>query len=383
MFRAHTGMSHRMSRILVVASYTPSFLNFRGPLLREFLRRGHTVIACSPDPDPASLARVEAMGIRHVAYPLQRAGLNPLADWRTLRALRVIIQRERPDHVLAYTVKPVVYGCLAACRAGVPGIHALITGLGTAFQGKSMGRRVLNRIVSRLYSQALAGCTTVFFQNPDDRQLFVERGLVDAAKVTLVNGSGIDRNHFAPVAISDPAPRFLLVARLIEEKGVRVYAEAARLVKADYPEAEFLLVGYLEDHPGAIPCADVEAWAEAGVIEYCGSTDDVRPYLADTTVFCLPSYYREGVPRSILEALAVGRAIITTDAPGCRETVRVGENGFLVPVKDPAALAVAMRRFCKQPELVVSMGKASLRLAEKRFDVHRVNATMIKAMGLD
>lgn len=371
-----------MSKILVIASFTPSLLNFRGPMLRAFQDLGHEVVTCSPDPDPASLAGLAALGVRHHSFPLQRAGLNPVADWRTLRAFRRILRRERPDHVLAYTVKPVVYGGLAAKWAGVPHVHALITGLGTAFQGSGLGRNLLNKLVSALYRTSLSACQNVLFQNPDDRDLFVGRGLVAAAKVTVVNGSGIDLDHFAHVPITATTPSFLLVARLIEEKGIRDYAEAARQVKADFPEAVFRLVGYIDDHPGAVGRDDLKAWQDAGILEYCGPTDDVRPFLAEASVYCLPSYYREGVPRSILEALAVGRPIITTDAPGCRETVLAGENGFLVPTRDPAALAGAMRRFCERPDLAEAMGARSRRLAEERFDVHKVNAAIVEAMGL-
>lgn len=373
-----------MAKILMIAGFTPSLLNFRGPLLREFCRQEHSVVACSPDPDPQTLAGLKALGVRHAPFPLQRAGVNPVADWQTLRALEAIMFREAPDYMLAYTAKAVIYGCMAARRADVPSITALITGLGTAFQSAGLRQRVLNAVVSRLYGRALASCTRVFFQNPDDRKLFETRGLVDPAKALVIDGSGIDCDYFAsvPVRQKDSAPRFLLVARLIEGKGVRVYADAARLVRTRYPEARFRLVGYLEDHPDAIPRADLERWADAGDLEYCGPTDDVRPFMADSTVYCLPSYYREGVPRSILEALAVGRAVITTDAPGCRETVVEGENGFLIPVRDVEALAAAMLRFCQEPDLVVRMGAASRHLAETRFDVHRVNAAMLSGMGL-
>ncbi|MFO7654400.1 MAG: glycosyltransferase family 4 protein [Candidatus Krumholzibacteriia bacterium] len=371
-----------MARVLVVASYTPSLINFRGPLLRELKRRGHEVVACSPDPDDVSLAELAAMGIRLSTYPLDRAGFDLVADLRTSRALLAIMRSERPDHVLAYTVKPVVYGCLAARRARVPAIHALITGLGTAFQGRGLRRRALTVVVSALYRRALAGCTRIFFQNPDDRDLFVERRLVDPDRAVVVPGSGIDLDHFAPVPVAVQPPVFLMVTRLIAEKGVREYAEAAARVRSVHPDAVFRLVGYFEDHPGAISRRELDAWSEAGVIDYCGPATDVRPHLAAASVYCLPSYYREGVPRSVLEALAVGRPVITTDAPGCRETVRHGENGFLVPVRDAAALAAAMNRFCVEPQLVSRMGAASRRLAEERFDVHQVNDRMLAVMGL-
>jgi len=372
-----------MARILVVASYTPSLVNFRGPMLQMFRDLGHEVLTCSPDPDSDTLAKLTAMGIRHIPFPLHRAGMNPLRDLHTLSALRGIMRRELPDHVLAYTIKPVVYGCRAAHQAGVPHIHALITGLGMSFQGQDPRRKILTALVSHLYRSALRFCKNVFFQNRDDRTLFESRGLVDPKRVTLVNGSGIDLDHFAHAPLPTRPPlRFLLIARLIREKGIAVYAEAARMVKAQFPDATFSVVGFFDEHPEAIRQEEMTAWCEEGILEYLGPSGDVRSQLADATVYCLPTYYREGVPRSILEALAVGRPVITTDAPGCRDTVIPGENGFLVPVRDSEALAQSMKELCREPERIPAMGLRSRDIAEERYDVHKVNECIKDAMGL-
>ena len=370
-----------MAKILVVASFTPSLLNFRGPLLRAFQDLGHQVVACSPDPDPASLLALTDMGIKHIEFPLQKTGLNPLADWKSYRTLLAIFQRENPSHILAYTIKPVIYGCLAAHRAGVLHIHALITGLGTSFQDGGLRQFLLNRFVSLMYRCALGRCETVMFQNPDDPVLFLKRKLVSSKKVVVVDGSGIDLEYFQQSPLPEKGPVFLLVARLIEDKGIRTYAEAARLIKCEYPDAIFRLVGYFEEHPRSIRANELEAWIAEGIIEYLGPVDDVRPHLAAAHVYCLPSF-REGLPRSTLEALAVGRAIVTTDTPGCRETVLPGKNGFLVLPRDPKSLAAAMREFCKNKERAVQMGKASRELAEQRFDVNRVNQQVTSALGL-
>ncbi len=372
-----------MARILVVASYTPSLVNFRGALLRLFRNLGHEVLTCSPDPDEETVRCLDALGIRHIEFPLHRAGMDPIRDLRTLSALRGIIRREQPDHVLAYTIKPVIYGCLAARKEGVPHVHALITGLGMAFQGLSLKRRILTALVSRLYRLALCGCDNVFFQNPDDLALFEVRNLVDPRRVTLVNGSGIDLEHFAHTPLnSRPKPHFLCIARLIREKGIEIYAEAARKVKRLYPDAVFRVVGYYESHPSAIREEEMEEWCKEGILEYLGPSKDVRDHLGESSVYCLPTYYREGVPRSILEALAVGRPIITTDAPGCRETVTPGQNGLLVPVQDVDALADAMVELCDDPARMRTMGTCSRDLAESRFNVHMVNECLRVAMGL-
>jgi glycosyltransferase involved in cell wall biosynthesis len=323
------------------------------------------------------------MNIKHISYPLQRAGQNPFADWKTIRSLTKIMKQEKPDHVFSYTVKPVVFGSIAARLAGVTHIHALITGLGTAFQGSGFKRSFLNLVVKGLYRIGLYGCESVTFQNPDDKELFLNNNLVSSEKVSIVNGSGVDLDYFKQRPFPAGPISFLLVARLIEEKGVRVYAEAARIVKKDFPDAVFRIVGYLDDHPGSISQTELEGWIEEGVIEFCGRADDVRTYLANCHVYCLPSYYREGVPRSILEALAVGRPVITTDAPGCRETVINNENGFLVPVKDVPSFAQAMLYFCNQTSMIPVLGEESRQIAEHRFDVNMVNSDIIKIMGLN
>ena len=371
-----------MSRILVIASFTPSLINFRGALLKLFCDLGHEVLTCSPDPDEETIHQLDDLGIRHIEFPLQRTGMNPKQDLRTLSALRRIIHKEQPDHVLAYTIKPVIYGCLAARKERVPHIHALITGLGTSFQGRGIKRRALSSLVSRLYRSALKGCSNVFFQNSDDLALFEARGLVDSTQVMLVNGSGIDLEHFSYAPVGDqPALHFLLIARLIREKGVETYAEAARKVKARYPEAVFRIVGYFESHPAAIRKEQMASWTEQGILEFLGSRMDVREPLKEASIYCLPSY-REGMPRTVLEALAIGRPIITTDAPGCRDTVIDGENGLLVPVRDADALAEAMSVFCRNPGKIKAMGARSRVLAESRFDVHKVNESLKAAMGL-
>jgi len=372
-----------MGKILVIASFTPSLLNFREPMLRAFQNLGYEVVACSPDPDQDSLNSLSELNIKHISYPLQRAGQNPFADWKTIQSLTKIMKYEKPNHVFSYTVKPVVFGSIAARLAGVSHIHALITGLGTAFQGSGFKRSFLNLVVKGLYRIGLYGCESATFQNPDDKELFLNNNLVGSEKASLVNGSGVDLDYFKQRPFPAGPISFLLVARLIEEKGVRVYAEAARIVKKDFPDAIFRIVGYLDDHPGSISQAELEGWVEEGIIEFSGRTNDVRPYLANCHVYCLPSYYREGVPRSILEALAVGRPVITTDAPGCRETVNNNENGFLVSVKDAPSFAQAMLYFCNQTSMIPVLGEKSRQIAENRFDVNVVNSDIIKIMGLN
>lgn len=372
-------------RILIVASLPRSLRNFRGALIEALGAAGHEVHCAAPDllEDSATRDWLRARAVTCHDLPLARAGLSVAGDLRLLVHLYRMMRRLGPDLVLAYTIKPVVWGTIAAWLARVPQRVALITGLGYAFVGEARGKRALiRRVVSRLYSAALRRATLVFFQNPDDRDDFMRWGILPSdARVVLVNGSGIDTSAFALAALPDPPVRFLLIARLLRDKGIREYAEAAARLRAAYSELEFHLVGPLDSNPEAICEAEIQKWQEAGHVIWHGQQKDVRPSISDAHVYVLPSY-REGTPRSVLEAMSMGRAIVTTDAPGCRETVQEGVNGFLVPVRDTDALAAAMKRFVVEPDLIGQMGAESRRIALEKYDVHKVNAAMIEAMAL-
>ena len=369
--------------VLVLASFAPSLLNFRGPLIADLIAAGHRVTACAPDLPPDVATRLTAMGAAPLAVPLRRTGRNPLADVKALAALWRLFGALRPDAVLTYTAKPNIYGLLAARARRVPRRAALVTGLGYAFtDGGGAKRRVFRTLISALYRVSLRGAHDVIFQNPDDRGEFARRGIIAPRQRShVVAGSGIDLGRFKRVPVPAGPPVFLMIARLIRDKGIGEFVEAAQAVKAVQHDAEMRILGPLDDNPAGIGPRQVAAWQDAGLVRYLGETDDVRPHLAACTVYVLPSY-REGLPRTVLEAMATGRAVITTDAPGCRETVVPGENGVLVPPRDAPALAAAMRRFVDEPRLAVTMGARSRQLAEERFDVRQVNAAMLRAMGL-
>jgi glycosyltransferase involved in cell wall biosynthesis len=287
----------------------------------------------------------------------------------------------KPTYVLGYTIKPVIYGSIAAWLAGVPHRFALITGLGYAFQGDGQRSR-LQTLVQSLYSLALARVGKVFFQNPDDEALFRQRNILKkSARSVVVNGSGVDVGSFALMHLPSGPPRFLLIARLLGDKGVREYASAANAIRANHPEVRFALVGWIDENPDSISQSELDTWVAEGTLEYLGRMADVRPAIADSTVYVLPSY-REGTPRTVLEAMAMGRAIITTDAPGCRETVVEGENGLLVSVKSVDGLVHAMLKFVKDPGLASRMGTRARQIAEEKYDVHKVNAVMLREMGI-
>jgi len=312
---------------------------------------------------------------------MHRTGTNPLADLRTLLDCLRLMKAVSPDVVLCYTAKPVIYGLIAARWAGVPHRAAMIEGLGFAFTGTSPKHRLLAGVMSLLYRASLASCQTIFFLNPDDQAFFNSRALVPArARQVRINGIGVDLAHFRPLQLP-AAPCFLLVARLLVDKGVVEYAEAARQVKARFPTARFLLVGWLDENPSCISSTALDEWVNSGVIDYLGRLADVRPAYEQCSVYVLPSY-REGLPVTIMEALAMGRAIVATDVPGCRETVVEGVNGYLVPARDADSLAQAMMRFVDEPALAVQMGAQSRRLAEERFDVHEINRQIMAALEL-
>jgi glycosyltransferase involved in cell wall biosynthesis len=284
-----------------------------------------------------------------------------------------------PQYFLGYTHKPVIYGNLAAWAAGVKKQFALITGLGYTFQSKILW---LNHLLQGLYRLALRNVDKVFFQNPDDETLFQTLGIVKPSnkKSVVVNGSGIDLSEFMVVPLPNKV-QFLLIARLLGDKGVREYFKAANLVKKKYPDIRFGLVGWIDDHPNAINEEELEDCINLGDIIFYGRMDDVKPAISESSVYVLPSY-REGTPRTVLEAMAMGRPIITTDAPGCKETVENKKNGFIVPTKSVDDLVIAMKNFIEDPELIKTMGNKSRKLAEQKYDVKKVNEKMLREMGL-
>ena len=370
-------------RVFVLGSYAPSLINFRGPFIAALLAAGHEVVAAAPGMDEGTAGRLRALGAEPVTLHLSNASLNPLSLLRSLRELRRLLRRHRPDAIVSYTIKPVIVGALAAHSAGVANIVSLITGVGFAFTeepGRNPKRKLVRRIATGLYRAALKRSRLVLFQNPDDLALFRDLRLLPRdSNVQIVDGSGIDVEHFAPAPL--PAePSFLMIARLLGDKGIHEYAEAAVRLCKEHPDVEIGLVGYLDPSPDSLSQAQLDDLIARG-IRFYGKLDDVRPAIAAASVYVLPSY-REGTPRSVLEAMAMGRPVITTDAPGCRETVVDGLNGFLVRPRDADALHAAMKRFIEEPGLIPQMGAQSRAIAERRYDARKVSADMLRHMGL-
>ena len=363
--------------------------NFWKTLIRRVAGAGHELVCLlpvpGPDDDPAWERDIMSLGARVEHYPLDRKGLNPFRDFSTLWRLRALFAHERPDMLFAFTIKPVIYGSLAACLAGFPlkrNRHVMITGLGYMFEADSFVKKALLQVARLLYRLAFSCVGSVYFQNMDDKALFEKLSIIGRKMtVRLSKGTGVDLSHFPARQEPEGPPCFLYVGRLLEAKGLRELAAAARLLRKDFPEARVALLGPEEHGPGSVPLDEVRSWQAGGIVEYLGSTRDVRPYLAKASVVVLPSW-REGTPTSLLEAMAVGRALIATDVPGCREVVRDGENGFLVPKGDAIALASAMKELILEPRLRRAMAAASRDMAEREFSAEHVARKLMQEMGI-
>ncbi len=372
-------------KIAVISNQAFTLLNFRGPLLTEMVRRGHEVLAFAPNHDADTRAALRAMGVAPVDYPLDRAGSNPLRDFATILNLYRLLRRHRPDICFSYIIKPVIYGTIAAWLAGVRHRYGMIEGLGFSFTptpDRSLRKQILQRVIATLARFSMAHIDRLIFLNPDDLEEFVSGRMIAAERTGLLGGIGVDLMDWKQTPLPEGPVTFILVARLLRDKGIDDYVAAARILRASYPAARFLLLGGLDENPAAITRAEVESWVAEGLIEWPGQVV-VKLWLAQAHVFVLPSYYREGIPRSTQEAMAMGRPVITTDVPGCRETVIEGLNGFMIPARDPKALAAAMRRFLDNSSLIAKMGQESRRLAEERFDVHIQNRKLLAYMGIE
>lgn len=372
--------------LALVTSHAPSLINFRAPLIRMLQAKGIQVYALAPNFDDRTRAAVRSLGAKPVDCPIARTGMNPLRDvvntWHMARLLR----RLKPDLFLGYFIKPVIFGTLAAWWAGVPRRFAMVEGLGFVFTPTDDGalpfkRRLLRLLVLCLYKLGMSRAERVIFLNLDDQAELVASGVLPASKGFLLGGIGVDLENWSIASPMRHPPTFMLVARLLREKGVAEYAAAARIVKQKYPQTRFILLGGLDDNPGAISEDDVQAWVREGTLEWHGHTA-VMPWMMQTSVYVLPSY-REGVPVSTQEAMAAGRAVITTDVPGCRQTVIDGVNGFLVPPRNVHELVEKMKLFIEQPDLIEKMGHASRKIAEEHFDVNKVNQRLVDLLLSD
>ncbi len=355
----------RKPLIFIALNTTWNISNFRAGLIRSLTKAGYDVVAVAP-PDKY-VEQVKALGCQYVPLPMDNQGTHPGRDFLLFWRFYWLLKHMRPNVFLGYTVKPNIYGSVAAHFLGIPVVNN-IAGLGAVFTRDGW----LTRLVRVLYRFALSRSKSVFFQNEEDRELFVKDGLVDREITDRLPGSGINLSHFSLAEMPSPSSpvRFLLISRMLWDKGVGEFVEAAELLKGRSASADFSLLGFLDvKNPAAISREQMDEWVKSGVITYLGETDDVRTHIGTSTCVVLPSFYREGVPRTLLEAAAMGRPIITTDEVGCREVVDDGVNGYLCKARDSADLAETMERLIAlTPEQRAQMGRNGRKKIECEYD---------------
>lgn len=364
-------------KVLVINNQARSMAIFWRVLLERMKHANLDTLVAVPAGDAESEARIAATGATILNYPLERKGLNPLADLQTLTSLKNLMAFHQPDIVFASTIKPVIYASLAAKWQKIPGIFATITGLGYVFEKDTLPKKIIYQFGKSLYRQALSNIDGIYFQNRDDAALFSSEKIISPhQRILFAPGTGVDTAYFSPRPFPQGSTAFLLMGRLLEAKGIEEYVAAARILKQKWPQGRFQLLGIPEKGPGSLPLERVLQWQNEGILEYLGQTTDVRPYIANAHVAVLPSW-REGRPTALLEAMAMGRPLVATDVPGCREVVENGKNGWLCESRNPQSLASAMEKFLLEPKSIKSMGAASRELALQNFDAIEVSDKII------
>ena len=369
-----------MKKFVLISPKNRSAYNFRGDLIKDIQAKGYDVVVTGPNKE--GVERIEALGVKFIEVYVDKNGTNPFADISYCLKLRKILKEERADAILGYTIKPVIYGSIAGWLAGVKNRTAMVTGAGYLFASTSFKAKIFRMVSFILYRMGLGAAQKVIFQNIDDLNEFVEHKLVKRMKCHVVNGSGVNMSKYTPAPYPEQ-PSFFFLGRLVNSKGGLDFAKAAKIVKSQYPEARFMILGKLEKNlPDAIKEDELMPFVEDGTIELFPETDDIPKYYAMTSVFVLPTAYREGTPRVILEAMASARAIITTNTPGCKETVVEGENGFFTGIHNPEDLAEKIMLFIKNPEKIAEFGRRSLEICKQKYEVSITNSRMLEIMGI-
>ena len=373
-------------KIIVIASLGYSLVNFRLELLKRMIANGHEVLAIAPEIEPNTKKVLEQFNIKTASFPMDRTGTSPFQDIKTVLALRKIFCAFKPDYILPYTAKPIMYANLAGRMAKIPHRFALFTGLGYSFseENSTYKRKLTKQISVFLYRLSSKGMEGAFSYNPIETQDIRNFGLIPASTpITQVPGSGVDTSLFPNTVPKTNPVRFLMVARLLKSKGTHIFVEAAQRLKARGLKFEAALLGPVDINPDAISKKQLDDWVQGEAVGYLGSTKHVPPHLANCTVMVLPSMYREGIPRTVLEAMSSGRAVITTDVPGCAHSVADQKDGFIVKAGDVKTLENAMAKFIENPKLAVKMGASGREHACHIFDVHKVNKLLLTTMGLE
>lgn len=377
-------------KFLIIASYPGSILRFRGALIKALQDKGFEIHIAAPEFEFFLEDYDNLTALGYVVHPItmQRTGTNPLSDAKTLYALYLLMNKIKPSHVMSYTIKPVIYGSLAARFAKVPRVIGMLEGLGYAFteqpEGISKKTKFIKSTQVFLYKIALPQLDNIIFLNPDDPKDLLETYHIKVKQVDILGGIGLglDEYDYQPIYNIESPINFLFIGRMLKEKGIYDFIAAAKIVKQNYPDVQFTVLGAIDSsNPGALQPPELDRLISLNILNYPGQVDNVQKWIAESHVFVLPSY-REGVPRSTQEAMAIGRAVITTNVPGCRETVIDGVNGFLVEKWNPQALAEKMIYFIEYPEEIKKMGYESYKIAQDKFDADKVNKRLIDMLGL-
>ncbi|CAI3157596.1 N,N'-diacetylbacillosaminyl-diphospho-undecaprenol alpha-1,3-N-acetylgalactosaminyltransferase [Acinetobacter calcoaceticus] len=375
-------------KVVMIGTVASSFYGFRADLIRMLCNKGYIVYAFTSEHSENDLKKIESLGAIPITYELNRGGLNPLADIKATYLLAKKIKKISPNLVFSYFTKPVIFGTLAAKWAKVSIIIGMLEGLGYTFtdqpEGFSPKTKLIRNLQIFLYRIALPYLDQLIFLNPDDPVDLLEKHNLHVKAVNILGGIGLNLESypFRPIPKVPVNLNFLFIGRLLKEKGIHEFVAAAKLVKEKYPETIFTVLGAIDkSNLGALSEDELHNLIKSGIIEYPGHVDNIQEWIAKSDVFVLPSY-REGVPRSTQEAMAIGRAVITTDVPGCRETVRDGVNGFIVPRWNPEKLAEKMIYFIEYPEKTQVMGEASHKIAIEKFDANKVNQKLMNILGL-
>ena len=379
-FTAAMAAGEYTMKIAVLSSFTTSLFWFRVDMMLSFRRAGYEVLAVGDGAEAEWGQKFADLGIRYRQIPVSRNGTNPLRDLKTLAALVKLLREEKPDKIFAYQAKTVIYGGIAARLNGIRAFYPLIAGVGSVFLGSSPRQKLIRSILVAEYRLGMRHAPKIFFQNRDDLKVFTDAKILPEHKAVMLHGSGVNVEKFTPTPLPE-APGFLCISRLIRDKGVVEYLEAARKLHRKRPGVKCVLVGPFDTNPSAIRPEELQGYIDDGSVVYMGEQKDVQPFLRECTAYVLPSYH-EGTPKTVLEAMACGRPAITTDAPGCRETVTDGVNGWLVPVKDVDAIVAAMEKMLDDPERTAHMAAEARRICEDRYDVRKVNRTIRKTMGI-
>lgn len=368
-----------MKKFLLISPKNRTAYNFRGDLIKDIIAKGYDVIVTGPNKE--NVDKIEALGAKFIEIPMNKTGVNPFSDIIYLYRLYRLMKREQIDVSLGYTIKPVIYGSIAAKLAGVSNITSMVTGIGFLFASKSKKAKFIRKISCLLYRIGFKCSSKIIFQNNDDKEEFISYGLCPERKTNVVNGSGVNMSKFKPSETSGQTTFFFL-GRFIYSKGIIDFLEAAKILKKEYPHIRFMILGKFENMNDAVSKDEIQYYVNNGIVEHFPETDDISKFYAKTSVFVLPTYYREGTPRVILEAMACAKPIITTYTPGCKETVIDGVNGYFVEPKNPKLLAEKMEFFIKDEHLINTMGAESLRLCSGKYEVSKVNNEMLSIMNL-